>query len=253
MWLPLLSCLIVSVAGKTPSYLITCPSIIHVGVAESVGIQLHGATQPVIVNVYCYDIIRSKKCSNDISFTLNAANEYREVKTITITQKVVKDLRLWRRRRMYVYLAAESRQLFPRRRMVPLKMSTKRGYIFIQTDKPMYTPDQNVLYRVFTLDHYMRPVNDQLKLSLFNSRNTELMTFDQMSGNIKSHQTNIPDNEQPGIWRIEAQFSEAPMSKTTAEFEVKEFVLPRFDVKVRATEMFYLVSRKTFPFIVTAT
>ncbi|XP_051899848.1 complement C4-like [Pristis pectinata] len=252
MLLPLLSFyLLIAVAEPTPSFLITVPSIVHVGVPESVSIQLHGSEGPVNFRVYCYDIIRAQKCSEFTSVTLNSGNGYREIKTITVSQKAVRDLRLWRRRQKYVYLVAES-PLLPRRRMVPLKLSSKRGYIFIQTDKPIYTPDQNVLYRIFTLDHYMRPVNEAVKISLYNSRGMELMTAEWMSQKIKQYRTKIPDNEVPGIWRIEAQFSDAPMSKVMAEFEVKEFVLPRFDVKVQASEMFYLVTRNTFNFTISA-
>ncbi|XP_059826670.1 complement C4-like [Hypanus sabinus] len=248
--LPLLFCLI-PVTKQTPSYLITAPSIVHAGVPESISLQLHGAESPVRFQVYCYDIIRYKKCSEVTYFTLNAENGYREIKTLTVTQKAIKDLRLWRRRRQYVYLVAES-QLLPRRKMVPLKLSSKRGYIFIQTDKPIYTPNQNVQYRIFTLDHYMRPVNEKLKVSIYNSRGTELKTTEWMSNKLKQSQTKIPDNEEPGTWRIEAQFADAPMSKVTAQFEVKEFVLPRFDVKVQASEMFYLVTRERFEFRITA-
>ncbi|XP_072115083.1 complement C4-A-like [Mobula birostris] len=250
MLLPLLFCLI-PVTEQTPSYLITAPSIIHVGVPESISLQLHGAETPVNFQVYCYDIIRYKRCSDVIYFTLNAGNGYREVKTLTVAQKSIKELRLWRRRRQYVYLVAESK-LFARRKLVPLKLSSKRGYIFIQTDKPIYTPNQDVQYRIFTLDHYMRPVNESLKVSIYNSRGVELRTVEWMSNKLKQYQTKIPDNEEPGTWRIEAQFADAPMSKVTAQFEVKEFVLPRFDVKVQANEMFYLVTRERFEFRITA-
>uniref|UniRef100_UPI00398E8F28 complement C4-A-like n=1 Tax=Pristiophorus japonicus TaxID=55135 RepID=UPI00398E8F28 len=233
-------------------YLITAPNIIHVGVKESVSIQLHDAQGTVSLHVYCWDNIRRQKCSDGARFTLNPGNNYQETKTITVSQLKVKQLMLWRRRQKYVYLAAESRQLLPQRRMVPIKLSTKRGYIFIQTDQPIYTPNQNVRYRIFTLDHYMRPVNAELSVSLYNSRNMQLMGANWMSEKVKLLRTKIPDNEEPGIWRIEAQFSDSPMSKVSAQFEVKEFVLPRFDVKIQADEMFYLLTKDEFRFKIVA-
>ncbi|XP_067830198.1 complement C4-A-like [Heptranchias perlo] len=250
----LLLCLYVatSVTEQAPSYLISAPNIIHVGVKESVSIQLHGAEGTVDFSVYCWDIIKRKKCSENAFFTLNAENNYHEIKTITVSQLLVKQLMLWRRRRKYVYLVAESRRILPRRRMVPIKLSTRRGYIFIQTDKPIYTPNQNVMYRVFTLDHYMRPVNEEVTVAIYNSRNMLLTRADWMSEKIMLHRTKIPDNEEPGIWRIEAQFFDSPMSKVSTQFEVKEFVLPRFDVKVQADEMFYLVTKDEFRFKIVA-
>ncbi|XP_067865826.1 complement C4-A-like [Heterodontus francisci] len=245
-------CAVTSVTEQAPSFMITAPNIIHIGVKESVSIQLHDAEGTVNFQVYCWDIIKRKKCSETVLFTLNPGNKYHDIKTITVSQLQVKELLLWRRRKKYVYLVAESRQLLEQRRMVPIKLSSKRGYIFIQTDQPIYTPNQTVKYRIFTLDHFMRPVNEQLRVSIYNSRNMELMRADWMSQKMKILRTKIPDNEEPGIWRIEAQFLDSPMSKVSAQFEVKEFVLPRFDVKVQADEMFYLVTKDEFRFKIVA-
>ncbi|XP_078392122.1 complement C4-like [Cetorhinus maximus] len=250
----LLLCLytVASITEQAPSYLITAPNIIHIGVKESVSIQLHAAEGTVNFQVYCWDVIRRKKCSEIALFTLNPGNNHQQSKTITVSQLKVKELSLWRRRQKYVYLVAESRQILPQRRMVPIKLSNRRGYIFIQTDQPIYTPNQIVMYRIFTLDQYMRPVNDQLRVSIYNSRNMQLMGADWMSEKIKLLRTKIPDNEEPGIWRIEAEFLDSPMSKVSVQFEVKEFVLPRFDVKIQADEMFYLVTKDEFKFKVVA-
>ncbi|GCC19036.1 hypothetical protein chiPu_0018182, partial [Chiloscyllium punctatum] len=250
----LLWCLYVvaSATEQAPSYLITAPNIIHIGVEETVTIQLHDGNDNVHFQVYCWDIIRRKKCSETALFTLTSANNFQETKTIMVSPKKVKELSLWRRRRKYIYLAAESRELLQQRRMVPIKLSDKKGYIFIQTDQPVYTPGQTAMYRIFTLDHYMRPVNDKLRVSIYNSRNMQLMAANWMSEKMKLLRTKIPDIEEPGNWRIEAEFLDSPPSKVSAQFEVKKFVLPRFDVKIQADQMFYLVTKEEFQFKIVA-
>lgn len=43
----------------------------------------------------------------------------------------------------YIHLVAESRDVFEKIRMVHVSLSTRRGYIFIQTDKTIYNPGEH--------------------------------------------------------------------------------------------------------------
>eukprot|EP00062_Callorhinchus_milii_P023789 gi/632982999/ref/XP_007908431.1/ PREDICTED: complement C4-like [Callorhinchus milii] len=255
MWVRgLLLCLsaILPATRQTPSYMITGPNIMHVGVEESVSVQLHGAELPVTVTVYCWDIIRNTNCSDHVGFHLNAGNSFQEIRTIRVSPETARNLQLWRRHQHYVTLVAESDQLFRRRRMVHVRLSSKRGYIFIRTDKSIYTPEENVRFSIFTLDHHMRPVDEEILFSVFNSKNMQITADIRKSGKILLHHIRIPDNAAPGNWRIEAQFSDSTMSKVSTQFEVKEFVLPRFEIKIKASEMFYLVSKDEFSFKILA-
>lgn len=42
----------------------------------------------------------------------------------------------------YVKLVAESNEVFEKKKVVYILLSTRRGYIFIQTDKTIYNPGQ---------------------------------------------------------------------------------------------------------------
>uniref|UniRef100_A0A4W3HUN9 Complement C4-like n=1 Tax=Callorhinchus milii TaxID=7868 RepID=A0A4W3HUN9_CALMI len=237
------------------SYMITGPNIMHVGVEESVSVQLHGAELPVTVTVYCWDIIRNTNCSDHVGFHLNAGNSFQEIRTIRVSgRQAARNLQLWRRHQHYVTLVAESDQLFRRRRMVHVRLSSKRGYIFIRTDKSIYTPEENgewgggfKIVRVTSL--YER---HNTFASSQNSKNMQITADIRKSGKILLHHIRIPDNAAPGNWRIEAQFSDSTMSKVSTQFEVKEFVLPRFEIKIKASEMFYLVSKDEFSFKILA-
>uniref|UniRef100_A0A4W3IR74 Complement C4-like n=1 Tax=Callorhinchus milii TaxID=7868 RepID=A0A4W3IR74_CALMI len=226
-------------------YLISAPNILHIGVEETVAVQVDGVNRPVSVVVYCMHEVSRQKCSEDVSFQLNAENDYQQFKPITR-----KDL--WKRKVPYISLVAESKELFQSRRMVRVLLSSKQGYIFIQTDKSIYTPNEIVKYRIFTLDHYMKPVSKTIQISIYNSGNMRIYSGDFMSNKISAKQLKLPDIALPGNWRIEVQFASFPMSLRSAQFEVKEFVLPSFGIKVEAERMFYLITAAEFSFTIIA-
>ncbi|XP_038671256.1 complement C4-like [Scyliorhinus canicula] len=249
----LLSCSVfLSPAEQAPSYLITAPNIVHVGVEETVAIQLDGAEGSVSVTVYLLDRITNEHCSDRVTFELNAANGHHQIKKIIARPDLINKANIWKRREKYVYLTAQSSKLFSGNRMVPILISSKKGYIFIQTNKPIYTPDENVSYRIFTLDHYMRLVEETVKVTVYNSRNMQFPSEFVQSKIGDTRIIKIPDIAKPGNWRIEVQFDGFPMSMVSAQFEVKEFVLPSFKVEVKAEEMFYLITRDAFKFEISA-
>ncbi|MCP6508244.1 hypothetical protein NL478_26110, partial [Klebsiella pneumoniae] len=52
---------------------------------------------------------------------------------------------------------------------------------------------------------------------------------------------NIPELINMGQWKIRAFYEHSPQQVFTAEFEVKEYVLPSFEVLVEPTEKFYYI------------
>lgn len=237
---------------STSSYLITAPNIIHIGVKESITVQLDGVDLPVNVQVYLLDTISQKKISDTVEFVLSKENKHQQIKNIIALPRLTKDLNIWLRRERYISLVAECPALFPTRKMVPVMLCSRKGYIFIQTDKPIYTPNEAVNYRIFTLDNYMRPVSENIRVTVYNSKNIQFPSLLLHSRKVLPRTFKIPDIAEPGNWRIEAEFDEAPMSKVSAEFEVKEFVLPSFNIDLLSEKMYYLVSSEGFDFKILA-
>ncbi|XP_062904334.1 complement C4-like [Mobula hypostoma] len=253
-WLAVLVCLymVIQVTEQSVSYIITAPNIINVGVKESITIQLDGVSHPLNVQVYLLDTISQKRISENVEFVLSEENNYQQIKNITALPNLIKNLYIWLRKEKYVSLVAECPELFPTRKMTPVKLCSRKGYIFIQTDKPIYTPNEAVKYRIFTLDNYMRPVSESIRVTIYNSKNIQFPSLLMSSQKVLPRTFKIPDIAEPGNWRIEAEFDEAPMSKVSAEFEVKEFVLPSFEVSLLSEKMYYLVSSEAFNFKILA-
>uniref|UniRef100_A0A672Q8D0 Complement C3-like n=1 Tax=Sinocyclocheilus grahami TaxID=75366 RepID=A0A672Q8D0_SINGR len=58
---------------------------------------------------------------------------------------------------------------------------------------------------------------------------------------MKSGRYSIPQMASSGIWKVVTLFSNTPQKKFTADFEVKEYVLPTFEVKLKLSKSFFYV------------
>uniref|UniRef100_A0A8C8SLK6 Anaphylatoxin-like domain-containing protein n=1 Tax=Pelusios castaneus TaxID=367368 RepID=A0A8C8SLK6_9SAUR len=94
------------------------------------------------------------------------------------------------------------------------------GYLFIQTDKMIYRPLSTVLFRVFCVDHKLEPVNKkiiyQFEVSHF------AVSFS-------------------GTWKIMAWYEDSPQLNFSAQFDVKEYVLPSFEVTLEPSDKFVYI------------
>eukprot|EP00063_Salmo_salar_P043287 XP_014018122.1 PREDICTED: complement C4-B-like [Salmo salar] len=244
-----------AVSEQKPICLITAPNIVHLGVEETVTVQLQGATKPTQIELYfLYQIDNNKDLSGKKFVTLNEANGYQEVVKMSVVpslyEEAIKNIGKTKTIVPYIQLSAESKDIFSTKKTIIL--STKKGYVFIQTDKPIYNPGENVNFRVFTLDNYLLPVEESINVKIFNSKG--LLVYNQALHSSKLLQRNIiiPDVETAGHWKIVAAFINHPMSNSSVEFEVREYVLPTFEVKIAALKPYYLLTEESFQFSVSA-
>uniref|UniRef100_A0A8C5F6P2 Anaphylatoxin-like domain-containing protein n=1 Tax=Gadus morhua TaxID=8049 RepID=A0A8C5F6P2_GADMO len=137
----------------------------------------------------------------------------------------------------YLLLVAET----PVRKMTRVLVSMHRGYLFIQTNQPLYKPSDQVQYRIFALDHTMRPSEEQIEISVIVS-----ILWDVI-GDLY-----LPDVAGLGTWKIVAHYEGDKKHAATLEFQVQKFVLPSFEVIINSEERYVLLERETFTFTVTA-
>ncbi|KPP74224.1 complement C4-B-like [Scleropages formosus] len=242
-----------AVSPQKPLCLITAPNIIHLDTEETVTVQVHGATKPASITLFFKKQVSMKGGAEILSkketVLLNEHNDYQTVVKLKLefsTYKKVQPL-------FYIQLVAESNDILADGKyMKNIILSSRKGYIFIQTDKPIYTPGENANFRIFTLNQYMLPTDEAMNLRILNSKG--LMVYDNTVKSMQIYQQRIPipDVEPAGHWKIIAWFTHLPMSNTTVEFEVRQYVLPSFEVKIEALKPYYLLKEDSFDFRVSA-
>ncbi|KAL1246514.1 hypothetical protein QQF64_034648 [Cirrhinus molitorella] len=108
---------------------------------------------------------------------------------------------------------------------------------FIQTDKPIYNPGQTVNFRVVTMNAKFVPLDQMYSLVVVedNHRNRIGQWINVLSTRWileLSHQLN--PEAQVGIYTLSAFIGDRMVSQV---FEVKKYVLPKFDVTVAVPQM----------------
>ncbi|XP_050187571.1 complement C4-like isoform X2 [Myiozetetes cayanensis] len=245
-------CLLLSDTQQAPSFLITAPNVVHLGTHETITVQVHGAQSPVQVTAYFKDELKNQLLSDRIIFNLNQNNDYQEMKKIMIRPGTLQHNLFKKSDRPYVLLVAESRELPKTIQSTRILLSSKKGYIFIQTDKPIYTQSSKVKYRIFVLDNAMRPTDDTVTIAVLNSKGLVVKKSERKIKAVFSEHFEIPDIAEPGTWKIKAWFHQHEMSNVSAEFEVKKYELPSFEVKLIPLQPYYHIWNESFVFDIEA-
>ncbi|XP_069804243.1 complement C3-like [Dendropsophus ebraccatus] len=123
----------------------------------------------------------------------------------------------------------------------PVLVSYQSGYIFIQTDKPIYTPGSTVLYRIFTMSPNLIPVSKPVIIEFLTPDNVIVKDVAQQvnKNGIISLSHKLPDLVSLGLWTISAKFADTLVQNYTTQFEVKEYVLPSFEIKIIPSKSFF--------------
>uniref|UniRef100_A0A674BSU2 Complement C3-like n=1 Tax=Salmo trutta TaxID=8032 RepID=A0A674BSU2_SALTR len=139
----------------------------------------------------------------------------------------------------YVYLQAE----FPGHSLEKVVLvSFQTGYIFVQTDKTIYTPESKVFYRIFALNSGLEPVTDNINVEIMNPDGITVKQENYKPDNgMTSGDFTVPEITSYGNWKVVATFKNTPHKNFTADFEVKEYVLPSFEVKLTVSKSFFYV------------
>nr|BAB03285.1 complement C4-2 [Cyprinus carpio] len=245
----LLLCMCSAVQGENRKrFLITAPSVFHVGVKEPVWIQVGGA-------------LLGKPVSCQLETEMRVPMSTRETKTITkkgqfeavnleIFESKSSELKSINGEPPYLNLACE---VDGQKRQTRVLVSKHSGYIFIQTNQPIYNPKQKVSFRIFTFDHSMRPKSEIVYVYIYNAEGNKIKksTY-KVLGGVLSKDYHIPDISKPGVWKITAHYKGDEENAAVREFKVQKFVLPSFEVSIHSEKTFLLVNAETYTFTIKA-
>ncbi|KAF6092584.1 complement C3 [Phyllostomus discolor] len=221
-----------------PMYSLITPNVLQLENEETVVLEAHDPQGDVQVTVNIYDFPARKQVLVTESTALNAANSY--MTTVNIKIPANRELRSQKGNKFVIVQAVFGNIQVEKVVLVSLQS----GYLFIQTDKTIYTPGSTVLYRIFTVDHKLLPVSRTVIVSIETPDGVPVKRDTFSSHNqfgILSLTWNIPELVNMGQWKILAHYEDSPQQVFSTEFEVKEYVLPSFEVLVEPAEKFYYI------------
>nr|XP_055056558.1 complement C5 isoform X1 [Misgurnus anguillicaudatus] len=216
------------ICAQDKAFLITAPKLLRLDASENVMVQLFGYDQDTTVDLYLKkSLAAGDKTYAFHSLKLNSQNNYQSVATLRIMPKD------FPKGETHVYLQAISTGGFSKHERIPV--TTVNGFLFIQTDKPLYTPDQEVQVRVYSFNEELRKSRRTVTLTFVDPNGIKVEMIDMTD--INGAKPLLPPFKIPlkptfGIWKIEATYAEIFETTATAAFEVKEYVLPSIFVHI---------------------
>ncbi|XP_049336490.1 complement C4-B isoform X2 [Astyanax mexicanus] len=222
-------------------FMVVAPSVFHVGVKETVLVQVGKALLNKPVTCYLEQEVKRVLMSEKKTVQITQKGQFRELNLQVTTDKVT-ELQSTNGEPPYLNLVCDVGE--KERQITRVLVSQHRGYIFIQTDQPIYNPTQLVQYRVFVLNHAMRPTSGNIHIHLINAEeNTIKKMLLKVEDGIISKNFRIPDISLPGVWKIKAFLSGDEKNATVREFKVQKFVLPSFSVSIKPGSDYLLLQK----------
>uniref|UniRef100_A0AAQ4RQ17 Complement C4B (Chido/Rodgers blood group) n=1 Tax=Gasterosteus aculeatus aculeatus TaxID=481459 RepID=A0AAQ4RQ17_GASAC len=207
------------------------PHVFHVGVNEKVFVQMGNSYLNNPVTLYLEHEATGTLVSEKKTDGTTTEGQIKTVENLISTLSERFGL-------SYLLLVAESPSFGRIRKVTRVMVSKRRGYIFIQTDQPIYTPAQNVRYRIFTLDHTLRPHDEVFHIKVYVS---DLRLHRNDIQGLISGLMLFSFNYRIllGTWKITAHYVDDAYA-ASREFKVQKFVLPSFEVNIEMEQRFIL-------------
>ncbi|XP_072240558.1 complement C3-like isoform X2 [Leuresthes tenuis] len=240
---------LISLTASSPLELMSAPNLLRAGTAENIFVEIQDCERKddrrVQISVMNFPTKTQKLASTYV--TLTKAKNYQDFGRITIPAEAFSnDPNI----KQFVYLQAQ----FPDRVLEKVVLvSFLSGYIFIQTDKPIYNQESKIFYRIFAVNPAMEPVEANHNTHTVNAVDIEIVSpggltvesnFHILRSGIFSGSFSLSANAANGPWQVVAKFRSNPQMSFAAKFEVKEYVLPSFEVKLTPLSSFYYVDRE---------
>nr|XP_030736254.1 complement C3-like [Globicephala melas] len=213
------------VAHAEPLYILVTPRVLRVGSPENIHVQAHSdsrepLTRTLKVNLTVWDFpMKKMPIPESLVYPPQPGTQY------VIIQAT--------------WAPTSASALMEKLVLV----APHAGYIFIQTDKTIYTPEQLVQYRVYTVNHRMDPVPRTFTLDIKNPEGITVISQDFLArDSVFANSFHLPELISLGTWSIEARYQSAPKQKFKATFEVKEFALPSFEVQLTPNKTFFYLN-----------
>ncbi|OWF37722.1 Complement C3 [Mizuhopecten yessoensis] len=217
-----------------PVYFVSTPSVLRFNSIETVAINIFGISD-VTVQIYLHDYPNRTRTFSQTSVVTTQGQTAKALVHVRPS-----DLPDEPDSQGYVYLVARSddpRLIFENETLILMERNT--GFVFVQTDKPVYTPHQEVKIRVITLDEERKPSASPVTIDVKNPQGVVLQRWtDSYQGRFilkKFQLSSIPYFGKN--WTVTARYQDGVDTSHSVDFEVREYILPRFDVDIDVQDL----------------
>ncbi|XP_031417935.1 complement C3-like [Clupea harengus] len=239
VWLATVALCLPSLTQCNPLYVMSAPNLLRVGGPEKVFVEAQDYTGNAFdVTVTVKDYPRRARDLAHTTVHLSPDNDNQALAVITIQTGngvFVEDDTL----NQYVYLQAQ----FPGHLLERVVLvSFQSGYIFVQTDKTIYTPSSTVLYRIYALGLSLKPSEEPITVDVMNPEgivvHQEALTPHK---GICSGEYKVPTFSSTGTWKIVTRFRSTPQRNLSYDFDVEHYVLPRIEVTLTPQKPYFYI------------
>ncbi|KAM6100877.1 LOW QUALITY PROTEIN: A.superbus venom factor 1-like, partial [Pterocles gutturalis] len=216
------------------------PAVLRLETEERVVLEAPGLTAATEAFLLVQDFPLKRHLLYQVRVPLSPAEGMLATTTIKVTAKALPQAK----GKQFVSVTARVAQVTLEK---VLLVSLQSGHIFLQTDKPIYTPGSTVLCRLFALGHLMEPAPKTVVVEVKTPDDVivrQVPVSSPMKTGIFSLNHKLPEVVSLGTWTIMAKFEDSPEQVFNTQFEVKEYVLPSFEVVLEPQEKFLYIDQK---------
>ncbi|XP_069804356.1 complement C3-like [Dendropsophus ebraccatus] len=232
-----------------PPCVLIMPNILHVEVEETIVLDAQLQNDPFKADIVIQEFPQKIMDVAKTAVFLNSTNGFIEKVKIKIpADRFLRDPK----KKQYVSVTVKSDKCNLNKVVL---LSFQTGYIFLQTDKPIYTPGSTVLFRLFITGLALEPDTRTVDVEFTNPDGIVVMKNQYSSTDkivIVQKSYTLPEIATEGKWQIASRFQAAPQDVFWSEFEVKEYVLPSFEVFLETQQDYYFVDDDHFTVEITA-
>ncbi|KAK2907328.1 hypothetical protein Q8A67_006313 [Cirrhinus molitorella] len=236
------------VLDVAPQFIILVPARLRLGTELNILLEAHSLSKPITVKVTVYTYQNKYKLTQD-SAILNSENSYSALKTIEINPNL---LHLETKYKKLVSLVADFGGLHKAEKI--LMLSFHSGYIFIQTDKPVYNPGDTVHYRAFVSNPEFQAFNSTISLEIQNPDGIVIHGRANVSASngVLSESYTLYTVVKEGTWKVVVKFDNVKENSFSTMFDVKKYVLPPFNVTITPKKSYLSLDEEKLEVEVTA-
>ncbi|XP_070597679.1 A.superbus venom factor 1-like [Erythrolamprus reginae] len=236
MALYLVAALLIGFPGSSHGglYTLITPGVLRTDTDEKILVEAHGDNAPKQLDILVQDFPQKQKTLFRKSVDLNPARSMLVTTTINIPAK---ELNKDSRQNKYVVVQVTGPQVSLEKVVL---LSYQSGFVFIQTDKGIYTPGSPVRYRVFSMDHNMSRMDKTVIVEFQTPQGIVVSSNPINPSSPLIRPYNLPELVSFGTWKVVAKY-EHSKENYTAYFDVREYVLPSFEVYLQPSEKFLYI------------